>query len=270
MGFDLAEILSVDQGEEIVACRLHRKNSLVLTKNHIYYNKQRFSRPNTKIEILFTHNNADPISVYCENNELKTYNYKTGVQTKTIVRFSHIATCKGRLFGLQGSTIAEITLNGKLVSFKPVGNVLDMPNAVKVFPGVIIQNMLGRFYATPLDTCNSMPLDMLRDYKIIDAKYKNEFFVIIAHKDGKYDRFVINKDGHVRFEDITPSGINMNVSEAGILVLINEEDKIEMARGVMNIKVAEDNLIDNSFRLFSCDFMAVIRGHQVFQLSTKG
>ena len=268
--FILTELLSVDEGEEIVGCRLYKKNYLILTKNFIYYNKEKFSRPNTKVEILFTHNNADPISVYCKNNILYIYNYRMKELISSPINFSYINTYNGRLFGIQGTTIAEITINKKLVSFKPVGNVLNIPHAIQVFPGMIVQNMLGRLYATPLDTLQPIPLDVLKDYKIIDGRYKNGLFVTIGHKDGRYDRFLIDKGGgYIKFEDITTAGINMNVSEGGVLVLINEEDKIEMARGTMNVKIAKDNLIDNSFRLFSCDFIAVIRGNKVFQLSTK-
>jgi hypothetical protein len=137
-----------------------------------------------------------------------------------------------------------------------------MPNATKIFDGVIMQNLLGRFYASIFPAagyCYQIGIPELDHHKVIDAKYeKNVLVVIVTRRTGEYDRLVLrfSSDNQTydlrKTENITYTGINFTVNDVGVCTLLNEEEKLEAFSNKQNgaVKILDDPAIDGDMRLY--------------------
>lgn len=129
-----------------------------------------------------------------------------------------------------------VTQNGTRLAPQVVGNA--HPRTTKAYSGCFMQNLLGVHYVTLLPgggTCHQIPLPELKNYRVVDAAYDNHVLMVVAtDAKGGYDRFVFrfNKafDTHDvrRVEDITYAGLNFVSLDKGIVVAIDEEDRLEV------------------------------------------
>jgi hypothetical protein len=164
-----------------------------------------------------------------------------------------------------------------------VTDVLDMPNATKVFDGVIMQNLMGRFFASIFPAsgyCYQMGIPELDHHKIIDAKYeKNVLVVIVARRSGEYDRFVFRfapdyqKYDLRKVENITYTGINFTVNDVGVCTLLNEEEKIEAfsnKKDAGTVKILDDPAIESDMRLYHSGTKIVFtRANKLYSITMR-
>jgi hypothetical protein len=184
----------------------------------------------------------------------------------------------GRIYYKNFDDIYEVMFLGDKAVSRHVGQTME--NATKMFPGVSIQNMLGKFVASVFPSsqvCYQISLDQLKGYKVVEAKYENDILVVIASKKGKYDRFIFTIENNKivserKVEDITNTGINFVALDKGIAVLINEEDKVEIfaKSNVNKIKLIEDSQINGNMRLFAQGSQVLFTGgNKVYTLTMK-
>ncbi len=106
--------------------------------------------------------------------------------------------------------------------------------------------------------CYQINIKELDKYKIVDAKYENNVLVVEGHKGGQYDRFVIRLSGDYsnynlrKIEDIPYTGLNFTVSDSGICVMINEQEKLEIFHNKTSsqVKVIDDPVVKSNMNLY--------------------
>ena len=141
--------------------------------------------------------------------------------------------------------------------------------------------MLGRYIASYFPQpahCYQLNIKELDGYKIIDAKYENNVLVVVGITlQGQYDRFVFRLDKSNydcrKVENILFTGLNFVVNDAGVCVLLNEEEHIEIFSNKINsgkVKEIEDNCISGDMKLY-CNGSKILfsKGNKMFSLSMK-
>jgi hypothetical protein len=149
-----------------------------------------------------------------------------------------------------------------LPSLKVVGRVLDMPDATKVYDGVIVQQMLDRYVVSLFPSSGKsyqINLPELDGYRVLEGKYENNVLMLMAEKKGKYSRFVMrfssdfNSHDMRLVENVDYTNLNFTVTDAGICTMINEEEKLEAfsnKKDAGTIKIMEDPAIDGAMCLW--------------------
>ena len=233
---------------------------------------------------------ATPVSVVQHPNATPDLFNTT---TKTIVPFdlnaSHVeSTLDGRIYMMVGSSVREVLINDMVseavATTKLAANVL--PNASLLFQGGVSQNMLGSQFMNlfPVSgASHQIRIKELDSYRVISAKYdvgaKGGVLMVIGMKGGKYDRLVFRFDAkHTTYDvrtisDIGHAGLNFVVTDAGVCVCINEEDKIELMsvrRGSTSVKTVTDNVLGGDMRLFKRGSQVLVsRGNHLYTMTMK-
>jgi len=170
----------------------------------------------------------------------------------------------GRLFIKNADAFSEIQFvkMGDNIQAVPqiVANVME--NATQVFPGTVLQNMLGRFMVSVFPSKGlhyQINVEELDGYKIIDAKYDNKVLFVIGVKNGKYDKFIFKFDDNFsqyslrKEQNINYCGINFVVIDNGVVVHINEAEDLELfsnKKDATTVRVIDSDTIDGNMRLF--------------------
>ena len=189
------------------------------------------------------------------------------LQDQTMIPFGlkadEVSSHDGRLYMRTGDKLYEVVLtdagNKVIATTKQVANVL--PNASHLYPGVIVQNMLGSTFVSLLiqsGASQQVRVKELDEYRVLDAKFDSGVLMVMGEKKGQFDRLVFRFDEtfttyDVReVEDIQPTGLNFIVLDSGVAVCINEDDKLELfsrRKGSNKIKEIEDPTISGDMQL---------------------
>ena len=180
------------------------------------------------------------------------------------------------------SLVEIFDTNSKLIVSSPiVASILE--NATSLFDGVVVQNLLGATYISVFPEAKQhrqLHIKELDSYRVIDAKYDNLVLMAIGvNSKGYYDRIVIrfseswnNYDVRI-VNNITNVGLNFVVLENGIVICINEEEKIEAFSNKINsanIKIIDDPVISSDMKLFKRGAQLMFaQGQKLFSLSMK-
>lgn len=283
--FEITEMGVYDS--EIISYYKSFDKQVVCTENSIYVNNR--SQPWTSLpKIGFVCQTNTPICLTLDqNNNTHFVNLNNGSNIDLKLSADAILDHEGRLYLQQGKSILEVNFkqvgNNILAGAKPIAQVLDVLGSTKIFDGVVMQNLLGRWYVSIMPVsgrCYQMPLSELDNCRIIDAKFINKVLMVITEKDSKYNRLVfrLNNDYNsydIRtIENITYTGLNFTVADHGVCVCINEDEKIEIfsnKKGSSQIKILEDPEIDNAWKLFH-DGSSILfaNGKKLYRISIKG
>lgn len=166
-----------------------------------------------------------------------------------------------------------------IASTKETAQTLE--HATKMFPGVVIQNLLGSTYVSVLiasGSASQVKLPELDGYRILDAKYEGGILMIIGEKKGQYDRLVIRFGGPSLYDarevkDIQPTGLNFTVLDSGVCVCLDEEEKLELFSvrpGSMNIKTVDDPALSGDMHLGKIGGQVVFsKGNKIYRMKMK-
>lgn len=255
---------------------------VVQTARGLSYKKQLFPFPDAKVG--FTARMGCPVAAYLEGNDLKLHDLDTDTELSINMHADGLLAVDGRLYARTGMNVVELAFAevGRRVipSVKTVAHV--MPSS-KVFDGVIIQNVLGRYVASVFPATGKhcqVSIPELDDYRVVDAKYQNKVLVVVCvSKSGEYDRFTIRFSAdHVKYdlrktEHITYTGINFVVADHGICVLLNEEEKLEAFPNVRNashVKILDDPCVGADMNLFNdASTILFARGKELYSIGMK-
>ena len=287
VGTDLFEISEIgDYDSDIIAYYKHFGTQVVCTEHSIYVDNR--SQPwSQEPKIGFTPKMNAPICLTLDaQKQIKLTNLKNNTLVDLPLRIDDAMGCEGRLYLRQGATVIEVVFteigNNILASTKRVARVLDVPEATKVFNGVIAQNLLGRWHMSVFPESGKhfqLPIPDLDDYRIIDAKYVNKVLMVVGEKGGQYDRFVFRLDDHYatfdvrKVENITYTGLNFTVADHGACVCINEEEKVEVfsnKKGSSQVKTLDDPEVDSAWKMFH-DGSTVLFAHgkKLYKIAMK-
>jgi serine/threonine protein kinase len=281
-GSNFFDIVEVAVGDKEIINYFHSSGrEIIVTEDSVYYNGRQ-EAPSFKNPIFgFTPKMNHPIAAYAINGTVKVYDLVNGVE---------IHQCSGkavmesdtRLYVQNDTNILELQfVEGAktLVGARVVGNCLE--KATQMFEGVVIQNLLGSYYASffpESGICRQMPLKELNGCKVLDAKYQNGVLMVVISKAGKYDRLVMRFDKDWNYDlriikDITYSGLNFTVLDSGICVSINEEEKVEIfsnTKDRADIKEIDDPAIDSSMKLFHRGTKVLFaKGNKLFSMTMR-
>lgn len=263
--FDIQELGHYDS--EVLNFASSFGTRVVVTENSIYVGGRIYSRPSAEnLHIGFAPRFNTPVVAYGENGLLKLYDV-VGEKHLTVSSTAEgLMVSDDRIYVKNGDKILEVKFiepSGQIyASLSSVGKVLDVPGATQVFDGVVIQNLLGKYFASVFPEsgkCYQPKLDQLDKHKIIDAKFARNVLMLIAVKSGRYDRFVVRFSNDYQtydmrqIKDIAYTGLNFAVAEHGICTLVNEEEKIEAftnRKDDQAVKIIEDKAVDSAMKLF--------------------
>lgn len=238
---------------------------IVHTDKCLYLNKHKIDHLNPKLKIGFTSRMSKPVGVYVENGNVHLLDI-LAMTTHTLGFGDEVFAYANRLYVKNGDSISEIMFtemaNLFIPTLKSVGQVRDLPEATKIFDGVVMQNLLGRFFAMVFPdsgVSHQIAIPELDGYRLIDVKYENRVLVTIVEKGGIYDRIVFRFSGDYKEYDIRKiagvaySGINFTVGDHGACILMNEEEKIELfsaKKDATNVRVYDDPALDSDMRFY--------------------
>lgn len=238
--FEIEELLRFDEKIEKIIF-LPGDLHVVATTNKLYCGKREINK-SSQYDGLVTTPNGLVVSANVESKKLILRNESA---TNTIIidmSAEWIVTYDNRLYIKNGHNILEINLletshKDIMATAKIVAKVL--PSATMPYDGVVIQDVLGMYYASMFPHSSHhqcIKLPELTGYRIVRARYSKRVLMIIAAKNGIYDRFVFrieNDDYDAQYDlniinDIDPLGLNFVVLDSGVVVMINEDEKLEM------------------------------------------
>ena len=183
-----------------------------------------------------------------------------------------------------------VVTNGKLVEYtfttlgnKTVPRINEVENISNlssvIYEGCVIQNLLGKYYfAIPFEkgACISKHIPQLDGYRIIDCKSDRWVTVVMAEKNGQYDRFVLvfkkdYSDFDVRkVEDVAYDTINFTVMGNGLCALLSSPTELELFVSNQKVEVLNDPPFDYTMKLFNTpDGIFFINGNSVHQIKRK-
>lgn len=209
-------------------------------------------------------------------------NLQTGKIQQTIFQAAEVMSYKGRMYLRADDSVFELQFVGgglnPVATQQLVCNVL--PNATKMFPGVIVQDLLGMCYVSVMPNsgeCYQIKLSQVKGYKFIDARYDNGVLMVVGHKDGKYDRLIFSIQGTEitgfrSIEDVDYNGLNFIVLDNGLCVSINEEDQVEVfsKSNLGKTKLIEDPSVNGSNTLYTDGDRVFIRNNnEIIHLRMK-
>lgn len=160
---------------------------------------------------------------------------------------------------------------------KNVENVSNL--AARMYPGCVIQNLLGKKYLTlPYATgkASSTYLAGLDHVRIVDVKSDKNVTVIIGEEKGKYNRYVVVFDRkyqnfEVRIDaDVPYEPINFAVLENGLCLLLSATDQIQLFATANQYETLDDPPFDASMPLFSTSKgFFFVNGNSIHQIKRK-
>lgn len=197
---------------------------------------------------------------------------------------AEVSSHDGRIYLRAGEQVHEVVLtdagNQVIASTKPVVNIL--PHATRLFPGVVIQNLLGSVFVSLLSgpgLARQVRVKELDAYKVLDAKFDSGVLMVVGgSKKGTYDRLIFRFDDSDTYDvrivaDITPTGLNFIVLDNGVCVCLTEEDKLEVfsgRKGSSSVKVIEDKVLGADMILAKHGGTVLFaRGNKVYRMKMK-
>lgn len=238
---------------------------LVMTEKNVILNNKVFDRNGFKYVGVSPKKNH-VVFAKSELGKLKLFDVTAQKDIQTDIVAEAIMGYNGTLYAKIGGNIVEIKFIETGANIVPTSAVVcqTMDNATTFFDGVIFQNMLGAQYATILPKPGlsyQINIKELKSYtKIIDAKYDNKVLYIVAiDSKGKTDQLIIRFDEKFeaydirKHENITFTGLNFVVLDAGVCVSINPQEQIEIFANAINsqsVKLVDDPIITSDMKLY--------------------
>lgn len=245
-------------------------DSYVIFSNGLLFNNKYFEFPSSykgnNHLILHSKDTNSPYLVYSDVDFVKIFDLTNQKFIDCSFSCSNLFRVENRIYGIKNDHIYELKVSkiGKncFSENKIVGNVLDMQYATRVFDGLLIQNVLGKYMFSILpksSTCHQINIKELDNCKIINAKYEKNVLVAIC-SDSKNSNFraiiKFSTDFSEYYIDIkkniVSSDINFTVNDNGIVVLINDEEKLEIFSSnykSQSVKILDDGKISSDMLL---------------------
>jgi hypothetical protein len=168
----------------------------------------------------------------------------------------------------------------KIATDQIVANI--MPNSSIAYDGVVIQNMLGTYYATfcpsPKSSYSVKISEIDNKSKVVDAKFDYGVLMILASKNSKYNKYTIrfaeNFNTYVCWtdSDIDYYSLNFAVLDTGVCAEINEEEDLVLfaAKPVGNKKVVKDPQLSHDMKLFADkNNLMFYQANKIFNMKMK-
>lgn len=235
---------------EVIDAAFASGQRIVRTVKSVFLNDRKICDSGGKAAFLQTATEMFPCLI--SNCPLSVMDLRTKTAQEINLRADDILVSEHRLYIRQGTHIVQLSLhqvnNRVIVGNRVVGRVLDSTESVQAFTGLIVQNLLGRYYLSLLenDKCFQLGVPELDGYKVIDAQRSANVVALVASKSGAYDRFLFvlteNYSGYTIRKTTDVSYLDANVCSLpnGLIIIMGDDDKLEIS----SAKTARVNLVD--------------------------
>jgi serine/threonine protein kinase len=242
-------------------------NIVTTTDNEVHFSKsKRINLTSQKdAQYLFLSTDGKLIGGTIVGHQIELHDVETNNIISPKLQCSNAMTYNNHLYIQNQDKILEIevkSIGSKLLSLLTiVSNTAK--NATTMFDGVVLQNMLGTWYATIFPESKRSFQNRLQEldgYRVIDAKYMNRILVVIGQKNGKYDRFIyLARPDNYKFSlfnhetNISYHGINFTVLDNGVAVMIDENEDILVftSQQLNTFKKIKDPIISGDMALYN-------------------
>lgn len=265
----------------------HGGQEAVTTTKEGHIGKLGYNVETANSEIIFGEKYLTPIIATIEDEKLVLTNMKTnGIIPNVFINAKKMTRVGNHLFVWQGEKFLEVGI--KEIGDKILASVAKtynvMPNSTQVFDGFVYSTMLEKPYLMlPRKTSDGVsflpkPMPDLEKYKIIDGKFEGNILILIAYKDGGYDRLIYQFDETranvtgVKHEDVSGTSANFTVLSNGIVVSIPDDGTLEIFKsgGNLNMKIIHDPAISNDMKLCNNGLDVLFyRGSELYTLKMK-
>lgn len=244
-------------------------DSTVLTTDGLYVDGKGIDKKIASYaEVIINPRDSYIITAIIKDSSLRMYNASSKNEIASIdVHVDYIMKYDNKFYINSNETIHEIEFvdvrdDVAIFGLTPICNVL--PGATQIFPGVVIQDLLGIYYVSVLPkskTHKQIRINELSGYRILDAKYENRVLIILAEntKTKKYDNIIIKFDKDINTysvrisDDVNYSNVNFTVLDNGVCAFMNGDNYIELFfnnKDKHDVKLIKDNSLAGG-RLYS-------------------
>lgn len=223
------------------------------------------------------------IAAWIEERKIVLFDLTAGCRLAADLEGEALTEYEGRVYVKQDASLNELEFIGLPAGIrtvlKLVGNA--MPHATRLFDGVVIQSLPGSYYASLFPgpgSCHTVRLPELDSHRVIDARFDNYVLMVIAIREGRYDRFIFRFDEPYRtydlriVPDVSSTGSNFIVLESGVCLHLNENEELELfsnQTGSMGLKAGTDPALAG-IRLFKNGTRALcVRGCNLYSMSLQ-
>ena len=236
----------------------------------------------TVTSVAYSPRRSKAVAVSWSNGGVELHNLTDRQSIPFPLKPSAMMAYDGRVYMQVRDNVYELVLadmgTDVVATTQLAATVLE--NATQMFPGVVIQDMLGTMVVTVFPksgvTHNIMP-DELKGYRVVDAKYDRGVLMVIGEKNGQYDRLVFRFTDVLydlrKVEDITPAGLNFVVLDSGVAVCMNEDEKLEIFKADRHshkLSYLEDPVLGGDMMLARVKGqLHFCRGNKLYQMSMK-
>lgn len=187
----------------------------------------------------------------------------------------------GRAYAQSGTKMLELQFSGKddmMASSKIVGNILE--KSTKMYDGLVIQNLMGTYYASifpKLGTCYQIPLEELKNQKIVDAKFDGFILMVIVHDGRRYNKIIYRLNSSYKIRDVRTEhnisiiDLNFVCLPNNIVAHINNDENLELfSTAGGDIKQIDSDTISSDIKLFKNGTNVYFsKGNILYRMATK-
>jgi len=287
--FDIVRLFTA-VGDIISVSKPNLKRTILTTQKWFIDNQAHdYPKGVSPADVVVAYTNKDnPILAWVESGRLCLRDSGLNSFDRTVINASSVvSTTDGRLIAISNSQALEVELidlrgDGTVtVRTKQVGQVVDMPNATRAFPGCIIQNMLGSWRCSTFPIPGRCVMTRLIDCEggqIVDAKYDNGALMVLSEKKGVYSRYLYFA-GHndelklvITDGNCTSEGLNFTVNGRGTFTQIVRDGLLEGLRldDPTKLSVFSDPMISTDMTLSAEGLNThFFRGNELYSLKVK-
>lgn len=252
--------------------------------------KREYISARSGVEIVQSPVSNEPIKVYIDNDVLmmEKINPTPSALKHQIVKADDKMVFNNSVFIKHDDKLMEIDLDefgtNIISSVRSTWNIL--PNATKLFNGLIYQNVLGvpyfmLFYKTAAGktACAQFPVKELQGYQVLEAKYENCVASVVAAKNGKFDTFMFKfqpdfKSYSCVLEEDTGLHVpNFIVMDNGICIRITADDDVQIFSNRIDrpdVKLITDPAVTFDMKLTrNASTIMVKQGSKLYKFSMK-
>jgi hypothetical protein len=273
-----------DYEYDIIDFRSFGSHKFVFSKKGLHVGRALYVGVQPTSHIAITPHRQHVVVADCHSGKPKLRDITKSRDFDLNLHTDGIMSYDGRIFYKTGDSLCEVQFletSTDVAQAMAKGVVNILPQAIKMFDGVLFQSILGAWYVSifpELGRSYQFHFKEFDGWKIIDAKYDSLVLMVVGVKSGTYKRWVFfftaGYDGYSCEQvcDITYSGINFVVLSNGVCAHINEKEQLELFanRSPLRVKIVEDRMLGSDMRLYKSGTDVLFsQGKELFKVSTR-
>lgn len=222
-----------------------------------------------------------PLAVALDDGRARITDLKSGKLLEGEIEADSLMSYRGALYLKCRDQIFELDFIESTGSLKAVPRVAAnvVEGAARLFPGLVLQNLLKSCYLTIFPERGKsyqVRLDILADTKVIEAAYDGGLLLVIGYQHGIYTRYLIRfnddfSDYEVRVEqNISNLEINFLTLPNGIALSFNDDEELELfftRKGSQEHRVIRDEALKGGRLACRGTEVLLIKGRRLYKIS---